>query len=146
MMFAQAMEGSQDKALECIDWMIAYALSLGYSYDKVMLQSYRQERAVIWRLMGEYDMALEEFAALLAFGEDYECLTQMSYLKHLMGDKSGALEYARRAQRMQRPELDLTQTLMILGVRALPDKYRRWLVNVDAPFTRLTKDLKYIVR
>jgi len=74
----------------------------------------------------------------------------MSYLKHLMGDKSGALEYARRAQRMQRPKLELelyhSKTLMTLGVRALPDKYRRWLVNVDAPFTHLTKDLVYIVR
>jgi hypothetical protein len=68
----------------------------------------------------------------------------------LMGDKCGALEYVHRAQKMQRPELELegylSKTLMTLGVRALPDKYRRWLVNVDVPFTHLTKDLVYIVR
>ena len=146
MMFAQAMEGSKDKALECINRIIADALSLGYSYDEVELQSYRQERAVIWRLMGDYDMALEEFAALLAFGEDYECLTQMSYLKHLMGDRSGALEYARRAQRMHRPELDLSKTLMTLGVCALPDKYCHRLVNVDMPIIHFKHSLEYIMR
>jgi len=141
-MFAQAMKGSHQKALECVDWMIAYWQNRGLPYDGLRLQACRQERAVIWRLMGENDRALEEFNALLALQEDYECLAQMSYLKHLMEDTSGALEYARRAKGLQRPELEkpgfLSTTVMTLGFRALPDEYRRWLVNVGDPYSMTT--------
>lgn len=91
-----------------------------------------QERAVIWRLMGEYEKALKEFDALLTFEEDYECLVQASYLKGLTNDESGALKYARRARELKRPELEqfghLSKSLMTLGVNALPKGYRRWWV------------------
>jgi len=81
----------------------------------------------------------EEFDELLALGpEDFACLTQMSYLKHLMGDTSGALEYARWAKCLEREPEDpeyLCRRLMSLGFQALPDAYFHWFENTDEPFT-----------
>ena len=120
---------------------IRHAIECGH--DEAVVQAFRnkenfvrQERAVILRLMGKYAEALKELRDLLTNGEDYECLIQLSYLMHLMKDKSGALEYACRAKRLDAPWLarGLDRPGMcafVLGFKALPDAYRQWLLNVD---------------
>jgi len=83
----------------------------------------RQEKAVIFRLMGKWKEALEEFVHLLDVQEDYDFLIQVSYLKRLMQDESRALDYARRAQKIcqgeeqlrspsHRPSVSVLNTLM----------------------------------
>ncbi|KAG0504744.1 hypothetical protein M758_N021900 [Ceratodon purpureus] len=123
LMYAQAMKGNNQTALELVNTLV----------EDTQTMYARLERAVILRLMGKYAEALKEFDNLLASGEDYGCLIQASYLKNLMGDESGALEYACRAKRIQGDaELDKPgRGAFCLGVRALPDEYRQWLSNVD---------------
>ena len=83
-MYTQAMKGNNQIALELANTLV----------EDIQNEYARQERAVILRLMGKYAEALKEFDDVLASGEDYECLIQASYIKNLMGDESGALEYA----------------------------------------------------
>jgi tetratricopeptide (TPR) repeat protein len=138
-MYTQAMKGSHQIGLDYANILLQIIQhAYGCWYDESTVQVFRkneelvrQERAVILRLMGKYEEALREFDDLLAHGEDYECLIQMSYLKHLMGDKSGALEYARQAKKIESPEVDKPgYGAFVLGFKALPDEYRQWLRSV----------------
>jgi tetratricopeptide (TPR) repeat protein len=141
-MYMQAMRGSLQIALDYANKMIEIAHSAdGCGYAELVVQEYRenkdlvrQERAVILRLMGRYDEALKEFEDILATEEDYECLIQTSYLKHLMEDESGALEYARRAKKIEPPEICKTSygAFRLSGFKTLPNEYRLWLLKVDA--------------
>jgi tetratricopeptide (TPR) repeat protein len=107
-MYTQAMKASHQVALDYANTMIdviqnAYESRCDKSQEPVFFKEeefIKQERAVILRLMGKYDEALREFDDLLTLEESYECLIQTSYLKHLMEDKGGALEYALRAKDM----------------------------------------------
>lgn len=141
MMYTQAMKGSLQIALDYANKLIEVTQNKdGCELDESRLQAckereefLRQERGVIYRLMGNYKEALTDFHHILAIREDYECLIQMSYLKDLMEDKSGALDYARRAKKVQ-GDADLDRPgrgAFCLGFKALPDEYRHWLLNVD---------------
>lgn len=90
-------------------------------------------RAVIFTLMEKYKEALESFhAALDANGENmYACLIQTSYLKYLMADKSGALEYALQAKKYENADVRKPGFgAFTLSYKALPNEYREWLLNV----------------
>ena len=133
-MYMQAMRGSLQIALDYANKVIEIAHSAdGCGYAELVLQV-RQERAVILRLMGTYDEALKEFEDILAAEEDYECLIQTSYLKHLMEDESGALEYARRAKKIEPPRIHEPSygPFLLGGFKTLPNAYRLWLLKVDA--------------
>jgi hypothetical protein len=94
----QALRGCHQISLDNAETLlenIRHAIECGH--DESVVQAFRnkesfvrQERAVILRLMGKYAGALKELRDLLTNGEDYECLIQLSYLMHLMKDKSGA--------------------------------------------------------
>jgi tetratricopeptide (TPR) repeat protein len=126
-MYAQAMKGRHEIALGYADEMIERALC---SEHAVCM---RQERAVILRMMGKNEEAESEFKNLLAPGEDYECLIQMSYIKHLEGDFKGALKYARRAKKLESPvRFDMPEYRFTLAVKALPTEFCHWLLyHVD---------------
>ena len=141
-MYMQAMRGSLQIALDYANKVIEIAHSAdGCGYAELVLQEFRknkdavrQDRAVILRLMGTYDEALKEFEDILAAEEDYECLIQTSYLKHLMEDESGALEYACRAKRIESPGIHEPSygAFQLGGFNTLPNAYRLWLLKVDA--------------
>lgn len=108
------------------------------------VSTYKQERAVILRLIGVktqskrlFDEALKDFEEALrgfeALGEakmQFFCLIQMSYLKNLLEDESGALACALQAKEMkldwQRPGEDP----FLLCFKALPDEYCRGIFNI----------------
>lgn len=122
-----AMKGSHLIALEYVNKM-----QTCFKHGNVVYMPDRWVNgAIILRLMGKYGEALKLFDGMLANGEDYECLIQASYLKYLMEDKSGALEYARRAKKVESPETNMPgYGAFSLGFKALPDQYRQWLLNV----------------
>lgn len=138
-MYTQAMQGCHAVALDYANKMIEFnqnafkPLVEGFSCEYVELYL-RQERAVIFRLMGKWDEALKEFEHLLDVEEKYACLIQVSYLKSLRGDTNGALDYARRAKK----EFECDEQshspghgAFSLGFKALPNEYRKWIFNVD---------------
>lgn len=139
-MYTLAMKGNHEIALEYANKMVEVIQNLDVcDYDESIVQFFktnggliRQERAVILRLMGKYEEALKEFDDLLAPEEDYECLIQMSYLKSLMKDEKGSLEYALRAKKLEgyRELHSPRYGAFILGCKALPDKYRQWCSSV----------------
>lgn len=129
-MYTQATKGRHQRALDYAEKLIQ--ISQGAKEQFI----FRQERAVTWRLMGKHEDAHKEFDdILLANGETYELLIQTSYLKHLMEDKRGALEYALRAKKFLECHHELSTTsgygAFTLGFKALPNDYRQWLWNVD---------------
>lgn len=128
-MYTQAMKGNYLKALDYTDKM---KMCKTHGYVPNMSQVQWLNRAVILRLLGNYEEALKSFDGVLANGEDlYECLIQISYLKYLMEDRSGALEYALRAKKYEIPEFNEPgYGAFKLSYKALPDEYRRWLLNV----------------
>jgi len=129
-MYAQATKGRHQRASDYSEKLIET------SQDAKEHFFFRQERAVIWRLMGKHEDAHKEFNdLLLANGETYELLIQTSYLKHLMKDKHGALEYALRAKKLLERDLRLSTTLgygaFTLGFKALPNDYCQCFLNAD---------------
>lgn len=112
-----------------------------------IVSTYKQERAVILRLIGEtqskiqakrlFDEALEDLEEALRGFEElgaskmcFSCLIQMSYLKNLLEDESGALAYDLQANELkfdwQRPGEDP----FLLCFKALPDEYCKRHFNV----------------
>lgn len=138
-MYTQAMQGCHPVALDYANKMIEVnqnafkPLVQGYSCEYVELYL-RQERAVIFRLMGKWDEALKELEHLLEVEQNYACNIQVSYLKSLMGDTSGALDYARRAKKefeCDEQKHNPGYGTFSLGFKALPDDYRKWVFHVD---------------
>lgn len=123
-MQVQAMKGNHQIALEYAN-KIHEAKFPSAKYKSVC----SPERAIIWRLMGRYEDALQEFEGYLEmFKPRYADLIQVCYLKYLMDDKIGAFEYALRAKRLEGGASD---EAFFLGSRALPDEFRQRLLIVD---------------
>jgi tetratricopeptide (TPR) repeat protein len=135
-MYTQAMEGCHPVALDYANKMIevnenAFKPPMQASREVIDLYL-RQEKAVIFRLMGKWKEALEEFGHILDVEEDYDCLIQVSYLKRLMQDESGALDYARRARKILQGEEQLrspSHRPFCLGLK-YPDEHHKWILNV----------------
>jgi hypothetical protein len=65
--------------------------------------------------------------------KDYDCLIQVSYLKRLMQDESGALDYAGCAQKILHGEEQSSSPShrpFCLGFK-YPDEHHKWILNLD---------------
>lgn len=148
MMYMQAMRGNHQIALDYADDMIKNApegecSSCGPHCSLADVKYIRQIRAVVLRLMGRYEEALNEFDDILAGGEDYECLTQASYIKHLLQDENGALAYACRAKLQSHHAAVGAVGDFVLSYTALPEEFRQWLLNTydESPGPTSSSDL-----
>jgi hypothetical protein len=67
----------------------------------------------------------KEFEGLLVLEEDYECLIQINYLKHLMENKSEALAYAFQPKNLKSAKIkySLGYGAFNLGFKALLHEY-----------------------
>jgi tetratricopeptide (TPR) repeat protein len=121
------MKGNHQIALDYAN-KILKAMSANSGYMSLC----SPEIAIILRLMGKYEEALQEFDGYLEMFEPrYGDLIQICYLKYSMNDKRGAFQYALRAKRLE-GELDKPgYGAFCLGIQALPDEFRQRLLIVD---------------